>query len=186
MSYKYLLTILVGMSACGKTVIKRELIKEYEFIPITTHTTRNPRNNEKNGVDYWFKSKNNFIYNIDQNYYIEYSQTNGNYYGTPKWNIDWSKHYVIVLDLNGAKTLSDYIGRQFCNIVYVYCSIGTRRRRIMQRGDFDLNKWYERLKSDTEQFTDEEINSICNMSLSNNGHSTIAQATRELIRLGSK
>jgi guanylate kinase len=179
MEYNYLITILVGMSACGKSAIRDALVKEREFTKVVTCTTRNPREKEKNGVDYFFLSKPTFEMNIKNNNFIEYSKTGNNYYGTLKQEFDKYNHYVIVLDINGAKNFSNYIGRDKCNIVYVYCSKGVRKRRMIQRGDFD--NWNNRLESDVIQFTDENVNSICNMQLFNTGNHTVMQSVKELL-----
>ncbi len=177
--YKYLFTILVGMSASGKTAIKNKMIENYEFSNIVTCTTRKPRINEKNGVDYFFLSKETFEMNIKKENFIEFSKNGEDYYGTLKKDFDLSKRYIIVLDLNGAKTFSQYVGKNNCNIVYIYCSSNVRRKRMIQRGDSE--NWNNRLNLDKKQFTDKNINSICNMQGINCGTRSLSQTIHEIL-----
>jgi guanylate kinase len=71
-----------------------------------TATTRKPRNNELNGVHYFFMNKEEFRQKIDEDFFIEHAEYNGNYYGTPKYLIEEllndGKNVLIILDVQGA------------------------------------------------------------------------------------
>ena len=75
--------VLSGPSGAGKSTIinsASDQIGEYYFSISTT--TRQPRIGEKNGVDYFFVTKESFEEDIKVNNFLEYAEVHGNYYGT--------------------------------------------------------------------------------------------------------
>ncbi|PIF04459.1 MAG: guanylate kinase [Arcobacter sp.] len=75
--------LLSGPSGCGKSSLLKEVyksIKNYYFSISTT--TREPREGEKDGVDYFFVSKEEFKKDIKDNNFLEWAEVHGNYYGT--------------------------------------------------------------------------------------------------------
>lgn len=79
------LIIISAPSGCGKDTICKELVKRNKNLWISIScTTRNPRNNEKDGQDYYFITKEEFKNKIKRDEFLEYAQYNDNYYGTPK------------------------------------------------------------------------------------------------------
>ena len=79
------LVILSGPSGSGKTSIARrvcEIIGEDKTYFSISSTTRKPRENEQNGVDYFFLSKDEFLEDIQNNEFLEWAEVHGNYYGT--------------------------------------------------------------------------------------------------------
>lgn len=85
--YKHrgLLIVLSGPSGVGKGTVRKELFSNpdtnYEYS--ISMTTRNPREGETDGVDYFFRSKEEFEEMIEQGKLLEYAEYVGNYYGTP-------------------------------------------------------------------------------------------------------
>ena len=72
-------------SGCGKSTLIRELLLNDESLKQSvSFTTRNPRESEVNGEDYFFVSKNDFNEMIKKNEFIEYAEVYGNFYGTQK------------------------------------------------------------------------------------------------------
>jgi guanylate kinase len=84
---KNIVLIISGPSGCGKSTILNKLIKIFPFQKIITTTTRNPRNDEKDGKEYFFLKKENFINKIKKNMFIEYSIVHNNFYGIEKKSI---------------------------------------------------------------------------------------------------
>lgn len=80
-----LLIVLSGPSGVGKGTVRKELFSQpntnYEYS--ISMTTRNPRDGEVDGVDYFFKSREEFEALIDQGRLLEHAEYVGNYYGTP-------------------------------------------------------------------------------------------------------
>ena len=78
------LIILTGPSGVGKgTVVKEILGKEKKFWLSISATTREPREGEKDGENYYFLNQEKFKEMIEQNLFLEWAQFAGNYYGTP-------------------------------------------------------------------------------------------------------
>ena len=77
--------ILSGPSGSGKSSISREIMRRYPELSFSIScTTRQPRGTEKDGVDYYFISREEFQRKIEQDLFIEYAEVHGNYYGTLK------------------------------------------------------------------------------------------------------
>jgi len=79
------LVVLSGPSGSGKTSIAREVCKRIgkdKTMFSISSTTRPPRKGEKNGVDYYFVTKEEFLKDIEKGYFLEWAEVHGNYYGT--------------------------------------------------------------------------------------------------------
>jgi len=77
------LLVLSGPSGCGKSSLVNEVLKENDdiYFSIST-TTRNPREGEKEGKDYYYISKEQFQKEIAEGLFLEWAEVHGNYYGT--------------------------------------------------------------------------------------------------------
>eukprot|EP01035_Chromulina_nebulosa_P020667 gene20667-26795_t len=75
--------IISGPSGVGKNRMIKALLKDYNkfFQKVITHTTRNPRPDEKNGTNYYYITKEEFVSRINRNEFIEWSKVHDNYYG---------------------------------------------------------------------------------------------------------
>lgn len=111
---KGLLIVVSGPSGAGKDTICRKLIKDDSNIWMSVSmTTRKPRPLEKDGVDYFFVSKEDFLNKINNNTFLEYASYNDNYYGTPKDKVEEKlnegKDVILVIDINGAVNIKKII-----------------------------------------------------------------------------
>ncbi len=79
--------ILSSPSGAGKTTLVKLLSEKKNFFVSISHTTRTPRSNEKEGIDYFFIDKKSFQKLIEENEFLEFAEVFGNYYGTSKENI---------------------------------------------------------------------------------------------------
>ena len=97
--------VISGPSGVGKDTICEELIKRGNGIYSVSMTTRKKRNNEIDGVNYFFVSKDEFENKIKDNFFLEYAMYNGNYYGTPSEfifnNLEKGTNVIGVLDIKG-------------------------------------------------------------------------------------
>ena len=105
-----LLIVISGPSGVGKdSVVQRMKERELPFHFVVTATTREKRDNEINGKDYWFVSKDEFARMIEENELIEYAIVYGDYKGIPKWEVrealSSGKDVVMRLDVQGAETV---------------------------------------------------------------------------------
>ena len=100
------LIVISGPSGVGKGTLVDKLIEEREdFILSISCTTRNKRINEVEGLDYFFKTEDEFNEMIMRNQLLEYAQVHGHYYGTPKdfvyENIENDKTVILEIDIQG-------------------------------------------------------------------------------------
>ena len=84
-----ILVILSSPSGVGKTTLTKKIQQKYRSFKISvSHTTRPPRSNEVDGVDYHFTTKKKFEELIKTNKFYEYAKIFENYYGTLKKDVD--------------------------------------------------------------------------------------------------
>jgi len=107
---KPLLIVLSGLSGTGKdTLLTKMKQSGAPFTHITTITTRLPRANEKNNVDYHFTSEKKFQEMIERKELLEWANVYGNLYGTPKKSVtealNRGEDTIVKVDVQGATTI---------------------------------------------------------------------------------
>ena len=126
-------------SGCGKSTLIRELLSNNESLKQSvSFTTRNPRESEVNGEDYFFVYKNDFNEMIKKNELIEYAEVYGNFYGTQKkWlQEELNKnlaHILLELDIQGAMSIK----KIFPESVRIFINppnLGILEKRLYKRG----------------------------------------------------
>jgi len=86
---KNIMVILSSPSGVGKTTLTKKIQQKYQSFKISvSHTTRSPRSNEVDGVDYHFISQKKFEDLILKKEFYEHAKIFENYYGTLKKNVD--------------------------------------------------------------------------------------------------
>ena len=108
------LIVISGPSGAGKDTIVNNLIKKNNNIWLSiSATSREPRNNEIEGINYYFLSTEEFEKRIENNYFLEYAKYADNYYGTPKETIikklDNGIDVILVIEIEGAKKIKSII-----------------------------------------------------------------------------
>ena len=84
-----MMVILSSPSGVGKTTLTKKIQQKYQTFKISvSHTTRSPRSNEVDGVDYFFVSHSKFENLIKKDEFYEHAKIFENYYGTLKSNVD--------------------------------------------------------------------------------------------------
>ena len=106
------MVILSSPSGVGKTTITKKIQQKYQNFKISiSSTTRSPRSNEVDGIDYYFVSKKKFEEQIKNDEFYEYAKIFENYYGTLKKNVDsiFKKNDILFdIDWQGTKQLSKF------------------------------------------------------------------------------
>ena len=84
-----ILVAVSGFSGAGKGTLMKELLKKYDQYALSiSATTRQPRPGERDGVEYFFKTSEEFRKMIAEDAFIEYARYVDNYYGTPRSYVD--------------------------------------------------------------------------------------------------
>ena len=103
--------ILSSPSGAGKTTIVNLLAKKNNFSISVSHTTRNPRPNEKNGKDYFFVKSEEFQRLIKNDEFLEYAKVFNNFYGTSRTpviqNLEKGRNVLFDIDWQGADQIKN-------------------------------------------------------------------------------
>ncbi len=166
--------IIVGPSASGKTEVVKLLIKEYGMKKLVTYTSRPMRIGEVADVDYHFLEKEEFVKRINNKFFLEYVEYNGNYYGTSYEGLDHDK--VVILEPSGVKHYIQEV-REKVKICYITCSKEIRKQRMIKRGD-SLESIQKRLSSDDYIFNN-ELNELADWIIVNQGY-TLEELTKKV------
>ncbi|MBQ0140312.1 MAG: guanylate kinase [Kurthia sp.] len=110
-----LLIVLSGPSGVGKGTVRKELFSQpdtnYEYS--ISMTTRKPREGEVDGVDYFFRDKEEFEALVEQGKLLEYAQYVGNYYGTPidyvNETLDAGRDVFLEIEVQGATQIREKV-----------------------------------------------------------------------------
>ena len=154
--------VLSSPSGAGKTTITKKLSQKYPNLKISvSHTTRKPRSNEIDGIDYYFTSKVEFEKLIKENNFYEHAEIFGNYYGTSKKLVKklHEQNYDIVFDIDwqGTKKLSQYKELKLIKIFILPPDKDELKKRLLKRNqdnDHTVDKRLEQYESDIQHWSD--------------------------------
>ena len=124
--------ILVGASASGKTEIAKCLAANYGIKKAITHTSREKRDGEKDGVDYFFVPEAIFLQMKSRYSFVETTFYNGHYYGCSKDQVADDK--CVVVDPNGLKSFKALKSKRVISFL-LRADEETRIERMRKRGD---------------------------------------------------
>ena len=151
-----ILTVVSGFSGSGKGTIMKELMKKYadSYALSISATTRNPRPGETDGVEYFFRTKEQFEQMIKDDALIEYAQFVGNYYGTPKAyveeQLEAGKDVILEIEIQGALKVK----KRFPDALLLFVtppSAEELRKRLVGRGTETLEVINARLARAAEE-----------------------------------
>ena len=158
---KPLLITISAPSGAGKTTLCNRLVKEFENIEYSIScTTRKPRGNEEDGVDYYFLSGRNFKKLIKKNEFLEFAKVHGNHYGTLidtiQFAMEGGQHIILDIDVQGVaqirskiKTMEEnsLIKRGFLDIFIEPPSFDILEKRLRMRSTDNQKAIKKRLKN---------------------------------------
>ena len=154
---KNIMVILSSPSGVGKTTLTKKIQQKHQNFKISvSHTTRKPRSNEVDGVDYHFVSKKKFEELIENNKFYEYAKIFENYYGTLKKDVDETllKNDILFdIDWQGTKQLSKFKKIKLIKIFLITKNKDELKNRLVKRNQNSANEVKKRFES-----FDEDIN----------------------------
>ncbi|WP_108669752.1 guanylate kinase [Peribacillus acanthi] len=153
---KGLLIVLSGPSGVGKGTVRKEIFSQNDakFEYSISMTTRKPREGEVDGVDYFFKSREEFEQLIEQGKLLEYAEFVGNYYGTPvdyvRDTIENGRDVFLEIEVQGARQVRE----KFPEALFIFLappSLSELRNRIVTRGTETEDVISKRLQTAKEE-----------------------------------
>lgn len=133
---------ITAPSGTGKTTVVKKLLEQVDLKLSISHTTRESRENERNGVDYFFISLEDFKVLIEGDQFIEHAKVYGNYYGTSKqWLLDqinMGNNILLEIDEQGAGEIKQV----FPNAISIFIlppSYSDLEERLLQRKESPKN-----------------------------------------------
>jgi guanylate kinase len=158
---KNIMVILSSPSGVGKTTLTKKIQQKYQTFKISvSHTTRLPRSNEVDGVDYHFVKPAKFLELIKENKFYEYAKIFENYYGTLKKNVDetiLTNDIIFDIDWQGTKQLTKF---QNLNLIKIYLITDNKeelKNRLIKRNQNtkeELEKRYNSFDADIKHWKD--------------------------------
>jgi guanylate kinase len=142
--------VVSGPSGSGKSTLIREVREKVLDLGYSiSHTSRPPRGQEKNGVEYHFVSKENFQKMIDNGDFVEWAEVYQDLYGTSvsslRSQITVGLDVIMDIDVQGARNIKEY----FKEAVLIYAlppSLEVLEKRLRERGTDDEKAIRKRLK----------------------------------------
>ena len=153
--------ILSSPSGVGKTTITKKIQQKYQTFKISvSHTTRSPRSNEVDGVDYHFIAKNKFEELIKEKKFYEYAKIFENYYGTLKKNVDETikkNDLLFDIDWQGTKQLSKFKDLKIIKIYLINSDKKELKKRLIKRNqnsNEEIKKRFDAFDEDIKHWND--------------------------------
>ena len=153
---KGLLIIISGFSGTGKGTAIKKLLELYpnDYCLSISATTRNPREGEVHGREYFFKTKEDFEEMIMKQELIEYTQYVDNYYGTPKEYVedqmDAGHNIILEIEIDGALNVK----KLYPDALLIFLlppSIKELEKRLRERGTESEDVIADRIKRTSEE-----------------------------------
>nr|WP_304057682.1 guanylate kinase [Enterocloster clostridioformis] len=155
MNQQGILVVVSGFSGAGKGTLMKELLKRYDNYALSVSaTTRQPREGEKDGEDYFFVSREYFQQMIEEGRLMEYAQYVNHYYGTPRDYVEKKmaegKDVILEIEIQGALKVK----KRFPDALLIFVtppSAQELRRRLVGRGTETIEVIGARLRRAAEE-----------------------------------
>jgi len=151
------LFIIAAPSGAGKTSLVKALSKKTNSLSISTsHTTRQPREDEREGEDYFFIEEKKFTDLIKENYFLEYAKVFDNYYGTSRSlvesEIEAGRNVILEIDWQGAKQVKS-VGLEIISIFILPPNYQALRERLLNRKKDNIQTIERRMSAALEEIS---------------------------------
>ncbi len=151
-AHRSIMLVLSSPSGAGKTTISKKIQQKYQNFKISvSHTTRKPRPNEVEGVDYFFIDEKRFKEKIKKNQFYEYAKIFDNHYGTSREAVaELLKNRNDILfdiDWQGTQQLSNFKELNLVKIFILPPDKKELKKRLVERNQDKKDVVSQRLKS---------------------------------------
>lgn len=178
-SQKGLFIVISGPSGTGKTSVIRELCEGNTTLAFSiSATTRPPRSDEADGVDYHFLDQTEFEDLIQRGGFLEWVKYGGHYYGTLKSTIESTiekgKDLVLEIDVHGAMKVKD-LGIRYTSIFLLPPSLGSLEKRLRNRKTESDSELQQRLLTAKSEFAYVKDYNYCILNPDHNVEKAVTQ-----------
>ena len=151
-----ILLVLSGFSGSGKGTVVKEVMKKYsdKYALSISATSRKPRPGETDGIEYFFKTREEFEEMIAKDELVEYAQYVENYYGTPKAYVEEQlaagKDVILEIEIQGALKIK----KKFPDTLLLFMtppSADELKNRLVGRGTESMDVVESRLARAVEE-----------------------------------
>ena len=175
------LFVISGPSGVGKDTLAGEILKSIDGCErIVTATTRQPRQGEIDGINYWFLSEPDFDRRISEGGFLEWATVHGNRYGTPKEavlrKLSEGISLILAIDIQGAKTIREKM-REAVTIFIAPPSFKELERRLRGRSTECDSEVKARIKAAENEMREMDFYDFAVVNAS------VRQATDELLQI---
>ena len=138
MQNRGLLIVVSGFSGVGKSTVISKMFQKMPNLRFSVScTSRKPRTGEKDGVDYYFITEEEFVKKVKNDEFVEYTRTFTNCYGTLKCEVEdkCGKGYDVLLDINSVGAMN--IKKSYPDCVTIFInqpSLEELKKRLIGRG----------------------------------------------------
>jgi guanylate kinase len=156
-----ILIVISGPSAAGKSTLRSMLLQNHpELTYSISYTTRKPRPNEKDGVDYFFISTEEFKKKISEDDYLEYAIVYDNFYGTSKSQVEKviksGRPIILEVDVQGAENIIKKYP-DCCSIFIAPPSLNALVERFSSRGTENEQEIEKRINEAKKELLKQKI-----------------------------
>jgi guanylate kinase len=180
---------ICGKSGSGKDTIVKEILKRYPnlFKPIVSYTTRPRRENEKEGIDYYFITKSEMANKIVNNEMLEVSEFNNWFYGTAINSLSDDCINIGVYNLDGLEYLCQNEQDIDNLIFYINTSDKTRLIRSLNREEHpDVDEIVRRYGTDKNDFNSFDVRECDGIELQNEKEEDLDKCITSIVTTAKK
>lgn len=151
--------IFSAPSGSGKSTIVSHILSVHPEVEFSVSaTSRPPRGSERDGIEYWFLSTEEFRSRVAADEFVEYEEVyEGRFYGTLKTEVEriWAKGHVIIFDVDvkGGVSLKKYFGSKALSVFIQAPSVDVLRDRLVKRGTDSPQDIEKRIAKAAEEMT---------------------------------